>query len=921
MPSLVNKISYEYDSTYSGYRNHNKNIPELNNWIDSLIAQTEYHLPSNTNPTTEVLVQALQRYDTIFCELLRQNLLFTEPLTKLFGKTWSGSFDLINYVIKSYHRYVKHTSHLQHQAQQLLNERLAQVAASKVKEEEFELERTALRARIRNLEAEIDVLNQSNHSLERDNDNLRLLVTTYIRGDGNIKNENNIWDILDDYYTASQKIMFQKPLVEDDDIDDNESDSYSKSNRFGFRRKDIIDENKLLFVTLNKIDIEINNTLAAVIKEENRQKIIISDLMKLFAKNRDIFGEARWKLGRLLPGEISITKTVDADTQVDGSDVLGVVNDLTTNYLNDIDASKLPPPPRKPQMTLKIVGSDYPYQFRKLLTSFPLCLRIPPAAWVCETIFTIYRYKCIDDKIMISKNLPIPPIAVTVTKFFRETLKVTSSSDAQLAQFVKACEYHMNSVRRVAVFASQLGLTDKDMPPQLDIRDTKFILAIIECLDNDVDTLETTISKLSTRDSKLNSDEPVSVIYSFNKEFKLGDNTLIPIRPIIPRKSALKAVQYLFHQLLPDGAIDTLIKVSNLTAVSHYQLSDQTVDLIDIDEFISILLELWQSVRVTLEDHAKHLFTNHCSVYRVVTEAQFANDLGAVDRDCVVIQVSKAAALDAPKRPLRVFHRQDKQIFAIEDDNQGNSAIKDYRKKALQGAGKKEAVCELISRKSFGIVSSIMYPDISTERVNAMFSEACENSHNTLLRTLEQLWVRYIDTESDLTPMNRKDMKATNLPYYVNVSTSQSQWTPPYRNRSYYSQEIEMDSFVTVVILNDLLLSSPYVELLTRTSPKDLWSNADYHLKRIKAEQHEKEQQSKLLNDIDKDKKLFSGVISDEEIAKLKTIEKEKQKQEHMKMINDRKKNKRMTKVKKNSRRGSRSTIVKSTPQSTDSDD
>lgn len=63
----------------------------------------------------------------------------SEQNTKLFAKTWKGVYSLVNFTIKNYHRYVKHTTYLQAQAQQLLNERLASMAANKVREEEFEL--------------------------------------------------------------------------------------------------------------------------------------------------------------------------------------------------------------------------------------------------------------------------------------------------------------------------------------------------------------------------------------------------------------------------------------------------------------------------------------------------------------------------------------------------------------------------------------------------------------------------------------------------------------------------------------------------------------------------------------------------------------------------------------------------------------
>lgn len=45
----------------------------------------------------------------------------------------------MKYMIKSYHRYVRQTSHLQDQAQNLLNERQRDQAANKVTKEEFEL--------------------------------------------------------------------------------------------------------------------------------------------------------------------------------------------------------------------------------------------------------------------------------------------------------------------------------------------------------------------------------------------------------------------------------------------------------------------------------------------------------------------------------------------------------------------------------------------------------------------------------------------------------------------------------------------------------------------------------------------------------------------------------------------------------------
>lgn len=136
--SVGSNVAHEYDPKLV-FRNYNSNAPILQSWIEDLIRLNDDSLPANQIPTTETLVQAFQRYDIVFKELLRQNMLFSEHLTKLFANVWAGVLNLMTYMIKSYHRYVKHTSHLQSQAQELLTERQRGEAAKKVQREEFEL--------------------------------------------------------------------------------------------------------------------------------------------------------------------------------------------------------------------------------------------------------------------------------------------------------------------------------------------------------------------------------------------------------------------------------------------------------------------------------------------------------------------------------------------------------------------------------------------------------------------------------------------------------------------------------------------------------------------------------------------------------------------------------------------------------------
>ena len=115
MPSLSRNAVHNYDPN-SVFHNQALNLPHLTTWIDELLNLSEKSLPVRSSPTTQQLVETLQRYDAVFRELIRQNTSVSVPITKMFGKVWGGSLNLMDYMIKSYHRYVTNTNHLQEQA-------------------------------------------------------------------------------------------------------------------------------------------------------------------------------------------------------------------------------------------------------------------------------------------------------------------------------------------------------------------------------------------------------------------------------------------------------------------------------------------------------------------------------------------------------------------------------------------------------------------------------------------------------------------------------------------------------------------------------------------------------------------------------------------------------------------------------------
>ncbi len=90
MPSLSKNVAHKYDPNVV-FHTHNSNMPHISQWIEEMITLTENNinpltLSNQSEITTDHLVQALQRYDAMFKELMKQNNLFNEKLTNLFGK-------------------------------------------------------------------------------------------------------------------------------------------------------------------------------------------------------------------------------------------------------------------------------------------------------------------------------------------------------------------------------------------------------------------------------------------------------------------------------------------------------------------------------------------------------------------------------------------------------------------------------------------------------------------------------------------------------------------------------------------------------------------------------------------------------------------------------------------------------------------
>ena len=93
--------------------------------------------------------------------------------------------------------------------------------------------------------------------------------------------------------------------------------------------------------------------------------------------------------------------------------------------------------------------------------------------------------------------------------------------------------------------------------------------------------------------------------------------------------------------------------------------------------------------------------------------------------------------------------------------------------------------------------------------MNEMFNEAVDWSHAQCLRVLELLWLRcthkYTPNEIHILRRTIGGELPESRDYYVNMRTNICQWTRPYHQRVFRAQDIEIDAFVHVCMLYDVL--------------------------------------------------------------------------------------------------------------------
>lgn len=607
------------------------NIPHLDTWIDEIIQLTEKSLPAKANPTTQDMVESIHRYDACFRELLRQTNTFSIDLTRLYAKLWIGVLSLIDSIVKIYHRHVTQTASLQEQARELIQQRQAQVAATKIKQEEEVLERTALRATIRNLEGELESVKSLNRELDRENRGLRALVETYI--------DSRDFD----------RALFN--TLETNSVDSADKGDHERVGGGG-RKRNALDSTRAHMETLNHLDVEINEILSSIQTEEDRQLAILSQVDTLLSTNEEMLIRFRSlnEQQRDEEGGVMTVASKDMAIQVDEKDSFGIVDEDPASELSHEDIPEYPPGCVTIPSLFKPNSLAVPYELRNLMSTFPHVLRIPSLEWTKQSIFSIYFSKLRNDA-KYSKSILCEgkrTLAGYLHEYYTTLYGLPMIADMQIMILLRACILYAGSSRRVWLFSEQLGLADPEKLPSYGIRDTDLILTVISSLQDQGEFQpvhpSSTIAKNRSYSDRSNDYTGTPLSEGEQKDENPGI-----ISSYIKRASALITAQSLFEKWLPDAGTEYLSKIRAMpnTKGSFH---------VDFDDFLEITMEQWSLVKGIWTEHLACLYHYNSSIFRVISEAQFATETGNPDRDTVLAQMIRDPSNPLGTRPVRLFH-------------------------------------------------------------------------------------------------------------------------------------------------------------------------------------------------------------------------------------------------------------------------
>lgn len=849
-------IAHDYDP---GMVHHSLsvNLPHLSSWIEDLLRVTDQHVPVNAVPSTEHLVQALQRYDSCFRELLKQTAIFSDDITRLYSKLWIGVVRLLDTMIKIYHRYVKQTTKTQEHAQKLINERQAHLAAEKVHKEEIELERAALKAKIRNLEGEIKSLGLSNRSLKRENRTLREVIDVYIEAKGDSE------DITD----------------ESAGMDSQRRDAEEEEDRRATQAKEYIDAGRLQLKAITAMDIEMNDIMSNVLKEEDRQLFLLSQFSSLIEQNADLFGISKQTNSR--GDKVIKAPTMEMSIQTDEIEEFGVITEREPDEFTYAVVIPSWKPPRAPTANPKAPGSHIPQLMRRHMLTYPLVLRIPPLQWTVKAIFAAYfaMIRTVDMQALLARKAAPVKISLPdfVYEFYLKQFSLSAVAENQISLLLRACEFHQRTHKGVYLFALQFGVMDKEANPDYDPVDTHFLLSVIRTLSNmgemtgdlSFDHIESILLPPTVNAAMsvhMSPPSGLNRIASMNSSILSAStapaaqqprvaaktNTQAEFSNDVSRSSAEATTRALFDKWYPDRGEDCAMKVVAM------QSSSRDGRMVNVHDYLEICVDQWKSVRAIWEDHIQFLFSHFCCVYHSLHPLTYYNDQGVLGRDASLVLTQRAAPQEVKKRIVPYIDRfiAAARVNEIPRVPGGKSS----QAEAVQG---RDWVYELMPKRVFSTVMELLKPEITSDEIDEIYAHALTLQRDNQMHHLRKIWVKCptvypkqldiaaedADTgvpseQQPPIPEGAAELKKLPSHFWVNRISGNSQWTTPYYANSYQCVDIDIQSFQQVLLLRDSIENCPLLEFF-HMSPKDLWTNTDMFYKQLSQTKHREKRMTK----------------------------------------------------------------------------
>lgn len=128
------------------------------------------------------------------------------------------------------------------------------------------------------------------------------------------------------------------------------------------------------------------------------------------------------------------------------------------------------------------------------------------------------------------------------------------------------------------------------------------------------------------------------------------------------RNVAICVTNKIFKKLHFDNELlnECLMKVKTLQCKNNTDNNDSdnnnygvSGDCIGVDNYLHVIFTYWNTIRKNWKKHTQYLFFEFCRNFKIIQEAQFANDNGTENEDSVLLEIEKAVSKNFPKRSQR----------------------------------------------------------------------------------------------------------------------------------------------------------------------------------------------------------------------------------------------------------------------------